>query len=383
MNDPAPPATHNDGAIRIERHPGGADGAVELRVAGRLDLAHANTFVRELRRALDSVSGRARVDLAGIESLDGAGASLLLHVLHEHAGRVELAGAPADVRAVLDLYRGADAREPLRAPPEHVGVATQVGKATFDIAETVSSTLAFIGELFVSTVAALRAPRSIPWHQLMGLIERYGVDSAAIVILINFLMGLVTAFQAGVQMERFGANIFVADAVAISVCRELGPLMAAMILAGRSGAGIAAELGTMKVGEEIDALRTLGLDPHRYLVVPRLLSLLIAVPILTLIADVAGIAGGAFISVTTFDLTLSTYVGRTQAALNIWHVGTGVIKSVAFGLIIGLTACERGLGTRGGAAGVGRSTTSTVVIIIFLLVVFDFLFSLVFQLFGV
>jgi len=193
---------------------------------------------------------------------------------------------------------------------------------------------------------------------------------------------MVTAFQAIVQLRQFGADIFVADLVALSVARELGPLMTAIIVAGRSGAAFSAELGTMAVSEEIDALRTLGLSPYGYLVYPRLIALLVVVPMLALVGDVCGILGGVFVSMLRLDITLSAYLQRTQQVLDLWDVGSGILKSVVFGWAIALVACQRGLATRGGAAGVGVSTTAAVVASLFALVVIDALFTVIFNLYG-
>src|SRR5262249_25812783 len=214
------------------------------------------------------------------------------------------------------------------------------------------------------------------------LMERAGADGLPIVLLISFLVGLVTGFQAAIQLKQFGANIFVADLVALSITRELGPLMTAIILAGRSGAAFAAELGTMRVSEEVDALFTLGLDPYRFLVLPRVLALLVAAPLLTFLADVCGILGGLLVALLTLDLTVNSYLRETQSALELWDVGSGLVKSVAFGLVLGLIACQRGLAASGGAEGVGRATTSAVVTSLVAIVLTDAIFTVLFNAFG-
>jgi phospholipid/cholesterol/gamma-HCH transport system permease protein len=204
---------------------------------------------------------------------------------------------------------------------------------------------------------------------------RAGVDALPIIILINFLVGLVVGFQAAVQLEQVGADILIADLVVLSVVRELGPLMTAIVVAGRSGAAYAAELGTMKVSEEIDALETLRLDPYRFLVLPRLIALVVMVPMLTLVADVVGALGGLVVAVFAMDLTVAAYLTESHFALvdlgSGHHVSSGLVKSVFFGAAIALIACQRGLVTQGGAAGVGRSTTSAVVTTLFVLILVD------------
>jgi phospholipid/cholesterol/gamma-HCH transport system permease protein len=183
-------------------------------------------------------------------------------------------------------------------------------------------------------------------------------------------------------LKQFGANIFVADLVALSITRELGPLMTAIIVAGRSGAAFAAELGTMRVSEEIDALVTLGLDPYRFLVLPRVLALLVVTPLLTFLADLCGILGGLLVALLTLDLTVGSFLRETRSALELWDVGSGLVKSVAFGLVLALIACQRGLAASGGAEGVGRAATSAVVTSLFALVLMDALFTVLFNAFG-
>jgi phospholipid/cholesterol/gamma-HCH transport system permease protein len=245
-----------------------------------------------------------------------------------------------------------------------------------------SNVLDFVGDSFVAGGQAARKPGRVNWADVPRLMERAGADGIPIVLMINFLVGLVTAFQAAVQLKQFGANIFVADLVGLSVTRELAPLMTAIIIAGRSGAAFSAELGTMRVSEEIDALRTLGLDPYQFLVFPRVLALTLVAPLLTVLADVIGITGGLLVGMFSLDLTFHAYVAETEKALDLFDVFSGLLKSAVFGLAIALIACQRGLATRGGAEGVGRSTTSAVVTSLFAIVVADAIFTVIFHVFG-
>jgi phospholipid/cholesterol/gamma-HCH transport system permease protein len=241
---------------------------------------------------------------------------------------------------------------------------------------------AFFGSLLIAAVGVARKPRSANWSDLLPTMERTGADAVAIVVLINFLVGFVMAFQAAVQLKQFGANILVADLVGLSITRELGPLMTAIILCGRSGAAFAAELGSMKVSEEIDALRTMGFGPMRFLVLPRAIGLMLVMPLLTLLADVMGMAGGLLVGLSTLDLSLVGYFKETQRALALWDVFSGVLKSVVFALVIVLIACQQGLATTGGAEGVGKRTTSAVVTTLFALILVDAGFTLLFFKFG-
>ena len=232
-------------------------------------------------------------------------------------------------------------------------------------------------------VALLRRPSSGHWKEVPHLAEKCGADAVPIVILINFLVGFVMAFQAAKQLKMFGANIFVADLVGLSLTRELAPLMTAIIVCGRSGAAFAAELGSMKVNEEVDALRTLGLTPFGWLVVPRVVALILVVPILTLLADFVGILGGLAVGVADLDLSVMGYLLETQRAVHGWDIGTGLIKSMVFAVAISLIACQQGFAASGGAEGVGKRTTSTVVTSLFALVLIDTMFTMLFRAFDV
>lgn len=207
---------------------------------------------------------------------------------------------------------------------------------------------------------------------------KVGVSAVPIVVLISFSIGLILAMQSAYQLEQFGATIFTANLVAVAQTRELGPLMTAIIVAGRSGSGIAAEIGTMKVGEEIDALRSMGFNPVKFLVVPKLLALAIMVPCLTIIADLVGILGGMTMGVLNLDLGFTRYLNRTLEALVFKDLFTGLIKSWVFALLIGMTGCYMGFVVEGGAEGVGRRTTQSVVVSIFLIIIADAFFTAIF-----
>ncbi|HCN19559.1 MAG TPA: hypothetical protein DIS73_04650 [Planctomycetia bacterium] len=209
--------------------------------------------------------------------------------------------------------------------------------------------------------------------------DRTGIEAIPIILLISFLVGFIMAFQAAVQLRQFGADIFVANLVGLSVVRELGPLMTAIIVAGRSGAAFAAEIGTMKVSEEIDALKSMGLDPTRFLIIPKIIATVVTVPTLTLVSDLVGIFGGLVVAVTFLDITPWGYILQTQRALDIFDVFSGYLKSIVFALLIAGIGCMRGLQVEGGAQEVGRLTTSAVVSGIFLIIVYDALFTLMFN----
>jgi phospholipid/cholesterol/gamma-HCH transport system permease protein len=282
---------------------------------------------------------------------------------------------------MLELYGAHAPRPSLRSPPVHIGVLDEIGRETLAMLGE-SKGLDFIGDAVVAGVQAVRRPFTVNWTDVPKLMERAGADGLPIVLMINFLVGLVTAFQAALQLKQFGANIFVADLVGLSITRELAPLMTAIIVAGRSGAAFSAELGTMRVSEEIDALRTLGLDPYQFLVFPRVVALVLVLPLLTILADLVGIAGGLLVAMLSLDLTINAYLLEVQKAVGVWDVSSGCLKTAVFGLNIALIACQRGLATHGGAEGVGRSTTSAVVSSLFAIVVVDAIFTVLFNAFG-
>ena len=349
---------------------------------GRLELAEAAALWRETEELLASASTpRVDFDLSDVEAIDGGLMALLVHLrnrLRAQGARSEFVGASPGVQEIVHLYQGDAHPRPLsKRRPE--GALSQIGRATRTVFAEAQLVLAFFGQMILDIAGTLRSPRTANWKEVWPTMERVGADSVPIVVLINFLIGFVMAYQGAVELKQFGANIFVADLVGLSVTRELGPLMTAIILCGRSGAAFAAELGSMEVSEEVDALRTMGLGPIRYLVLPRALALFLAIPILVLLADVVGILGGLVVGLMSLDLTIVGYLRETEKAISMWDVYSGVIKSGVFGVAIALISCQQGLATTGGAEGVGRRTTSAVVITFFVLVLLDAAFTVLFQ----
>jgi len=226
-------------------------------------------------------------------------------------------------------------------------------------------------------VAPLKG-KGLRWRSAIEQMVRIGFDSVPIVSVILFFVGLIMAMQSAYQLERFGATIFVADLVAVSITRELGPLLTAIIIAGRSGSAIAAEIGTMKVAEEIDAMQTMGFNPVKFLVVPRTLAMMIMLPCLVLIADLVGIFGGYLIGAFSLDLSTIRYYKETADALVLKDLVSGLVKTEVFALIIAAIGCYEGFMVEGGAEGVGKSTTASVVVSIFLIIAADVFFTALF-----
>lgn len=367
--------------------PPGAGLVIPLR--GYLTFDGAPAMWTDLRARLGLDAGApvpaATIDLSDVVGADGGVLALLIQLRTAAArrgARLELRGANERVGELLDLYATRMARPALRPPPAREGVLEQVGAFAMRVHDELVGVLTFIGHVVRAGLAGLRRPRSVPWADVARALERVGADGVPIVVLISFLIGLIIAFQSAVQLKQFGAELLVANAVGLSITRELGPLMTAIIIAGRSGASYAAELGTMRVSEEVDALRTLGLDPYRYLVVPRVLALVLALPLLTILSDAMGILGGFVVGIGQLGLPPVAYLNKTQQAVGLWDVGQGLLKSGVFGVAVAMIACERGLSTSGGAEGVGRSTTAAVVTSLFALVVLDALFTIIFHIYG-
>ena len=328
--------------------------------------------------------GRIELDFSAVDSIDGACIALLVHLRSELASRrvrCEFTGGSPSVRRMLDLYGGRRRPRARRARRPKNAIA-QVGQATIDVFAELVAMLDFLGQLVEAFWAGLRHPARLNYRDAALTMERAGADAAPIVMLINFLVGFVMAYQSALQLRQFGANIYVADLVGVAMTRELAPLMTAIIVCGRTGAAFAAELGTMKVSEEIDALRTLGLRPLQYLVMPRVLGCVLVAPLLTLLADAVGIGGGLLVGSLWLDVTPKAYWVETLNAVKPWDVWSGALKSVAFATAVALISCQQGLATSGGAEGVGRRTTAAVVSILFALILLDAIFTLVFGALG-
>jgi len=280
-------------------------------------------------------------------------------------------------QALLDQFAPGSFREHPARPRPRERLLERLGRAAAQVWRDVYAAVAFIGEAMAAFAAALRRPAHVRWGDTLLVAQRLGVEGLPIISLVGFLMGVILAFQSAVALRKFGAEILVADLLGISLMRELGALMTAILLAGRSGAAFAAEIGTMKVNEELDALTTMGLDPTRFLVVPRVLAALAMTPLLTLYAILIGLVGGALVMLS-FDIPFGLFRKELFSFVTLTDFLGGMAKTFVFGLIVACVGCLRGLQTRSGAAAVGLSTTSAVVTAIVLVVVADGIFAVVY-----
>ena len=282
----------------------------------------------------------------------------------------------------LQTLAGDPAPEPERYSALSI-IAERTGRATVDALEEARDLLNFLGLATVTAVRTVVRPRRLRGTAFIYHLEQVGLNALPIVGLLSFLIGVVLAYQGADQLRRFGAEIFTVNLLGISVLREMGILLTAIIVAGRSGSAFAAQIGTMQVNEEIDAMRTIGLDPIEVLVLPRTFALLVAMPLLAVYADLMGLAGGALMSVIALDITFIQFTERLRDVVPIWAFWVGLIKAPVFGVVIALVGCREGLKVRGSADSVGRQTTRAVVIGIFLVIIIDAVFSIFFSAVGV
>lgn len=361
-----------------------ADGSRVLALSGHLDASTVRPLWAEGRRAVTSASGaRVVVDAANVDYCDGAGVAMLISLIqHGGPGRVEVANldpAFATLLAQFDVTRLARDLDP---PPARRPVVEEIGIVAVTIWSDLRSLIVFTGETADALAWAVRHPGKVRWKDVWAICERVGADALPIVALIAFLLGVILAFESAVPMRRFGAELFVADLIGISMLRELGALMTAILLAGRSGAAFAAELGTMTVNQEVDALTTMGLDPVRFLVTPRVIAALLMTPLLTLFADLVGLLGGA-VTLHTFSIPFVTYFRQVNGIVDFGDFMAGFVKSFVFAILIAGIGCMRGLQARAGASSVGDSATSAVVSGIILLVVVDGIFAVIYYMLGI
>jgi len=354
---------------------------------GAFDLVHsveATRAAENVERQLDGCSS-VELDLSQLDTMDGTGAVLLARLLD----RLEAGGCrtrvPEDrnprAARLVRLYR--ERRTPWPRPKTRPGAFGRMGSVAAQLPGKVRDALDFTGSFAAALPKAVVAPRSVNWGSLPALTQAIGADALPVTSAANLLVGLIIGFLGVSQLGRFGAVTFVPELVVVAHFRELGPLVTAIIVAGRSGAGLASELATMKVSEEIDALRSMGFDPMRWLVVPRCLAVAAVVPILTWVGDLVALAGGMLATIGLTDMTPRAYIMATADAITVGHLLGGLIKTPFLGLALALIACSQGLATRGGAAAVGSRTTTAVVLATFSVIVINSLFTLFYVLMGI
>ncbi len=327
------------------------------------------------------------LDADGVKTCDGAGEALIVELFccsvrqGFSIARQDRAGFVGRTLGLYDLAAYSESPEALN-PARNTHTVVQTGLATVRTWEDVCRQMAFLGELTVSGLSLLIRPGRLRLRDTMLHFERAGIDALPIILLIGFLIGLILAFLSAASLQQFGVEIYVADLIAIGLFRELGPIITAIILAGRTGSAFAAELGTMKTNEEIDALTTFGLPPIIFLALPRVIAATLVMPILSIFSTLSGLLGGLVV-IVSMNIPAVTYWNHVIASSSLTNILLGLMKAAVFGLLVGLVGCSHGLQTERTADAVGRSATAAVVGSLVLITVFDGLFAVLFYIVGI
>ncbi|HWH39077.1 MAG TPA: ABC transporter permease [Usitatibacter sp.] len=357
------------------------DATTVIRLTGTWRLRNLPDVIAALGGFTLPRAGEVVLDGGGLESIDTAAAFVLL----ERLAKLGCAAAAPATRHFSDKHaRLVDlVRQRMCTPTAlgslHRGVLYRIGAASVALLGELRRAVSFMGLVTIELLRMLRRPALFRARETAAQFETVCIDAIPIVILVNFLIGIVVAYVLGMEAQRYGASLFVADGIALAMCRELSPILCSVLVAGRSGAAFTAEIGTMKVEEEVDAIATLGLSPVQVLVIPRLLALGLALPLLVLAGDIAGVAGGMLVGAAKLGIAPNVFLDRVHAALELRHFLVGPGKAPVFAMFIAMIACRLGLEVKGDARSVGRNTTSTVVQCIVWVFVLDAAFAVVFQ----
>ena len=371
-------------AVRTDRE--GERASIVL--TGPFDLAHAAAVAEGVKSAEAYLGGcrSVEVDLSQLDSIDGAGAVLLARLLDrldaDKCGTRIVEGHNTNAARLIALYRErrGDRPAPLKSAKSSLD---RIGSSAAELPGKAHGALDFIGRYAAALPKATAKPDSVDWGSLPRLMQEIGAQALLVTSAANLLVGVIVGFLGVSQLGRFGAVAYVPELVVVAHFRELGPLVTAIVVAGRSGAGLASEIATMNVSEEIDALRSMGFDPLRWLVVPRCLALAAVVPLLTWVGDAVALIGGMGATLFITQMTARAYVQATMYAITPAHLVAGLVKTPFLGFAIGMIACCQGLLARGGAAAVGARTTTAVVLAIFSVIVISAVFTFFLVLIGV
>lgn len=372
----------NDAAAGMAADIRPGDSALELRCAGAWVLRAIAQLEPKLAALRRREAGELTLDASAVSAMDTSGAWLLhrtMRALQQDGRSVQLRGLRPEFAALLQLVATRGGAPEAAVPP---GLLARIGRQTWLSLGNALGMLAFLGENALALLRAAAHPRSIRWRAVAYSLQTTGFDALPITGLLSFLMGIVIAYQGAEQLRQFGANIYVADLVGLAMVRELSPMLTAIIVAGRSGSAYAAQIGTMKVTEEIDALRTIGVAPLDLLVLPKVLALMLALPLLTVYTDVMGVLGGMIMAHAQLDVSFGAFIDRLDEAITLNSYLIGIGKAPVFAVIIALVGCYQGFQVGGSADSVGRQTTLSVVQSVFLVIVVDALFSIVFSWFD-
>lgn len=366
-----------------------SNGSVLLKCLGDWETNSLDDVSKELEKfSRNNHSLTIKWDVSNVGRVDSSGMMLFIHYydfLMTKQCSIDVIGSNDKHLKMYQLMRRY-ATEIIAIPENSFNLSqlfNNIGKRTELLCLDLMTFLAFIGEHFVNLFFSILHPRTIRFAAITKNIEEAGVRAIPIVALTSFLIGVVIAFQGAVQLEKFGANIFIVDMIGISVTRELAPLITAIVVAGRTGSSYTAQLGVMKITEEIDAMQTMGFDPHRFLVLPRIIALTIALPLLIFFADIIGIAAGMLISHVHLHISYVEFLHRLQVVLDVKHVWIGIFKGPFFAWLIAMIGCFRGFQVSKNTESIGRYTTISVVNAIFLVIAIDALFSVLLTELGI
>lgn len=364
-----------------------AEDVLVFALTGRVSLDDADQLLADMETVLrDRVTRSVKVDLAGVSYMDSAGALALFRLedkIRRKGQNYAYAHVSSRIQGIMELIdREELEKPPLRSERKSEGIIETVGDAGVKAYLDFKTLMTFLGDLVAATVHLAGHPREVRWGDVLFYMRRTGAEGFPIVGLISLLIGLIIAFMSSLQLKQFGANVYVASLVSLAIVRELGPIMTAILVAGRSASAYAAEIGTMKINDEVDALATMGFDPIRFLAVPKLIATAIVLPILTLYSDLFGIAGGLIVGVAGLDLTPYTYLQESQRTITLFYLLASLLKALVFAFVIAWIGCQRGFQVRGGVEAVGAATTSAVVTSILLIVIVDSIFAVILNYVG-
>jgi phospholipid/cholesterol/gamma-HCH transport system permease protein len=356
-----------------------------LQAMGDWDARGGGDVAAHLDKLLNIVpkNSHVQLDTRQVSHMDTAGALLLLHIrdlLQARGATLDLSALSDDQQELIELVQRVGELTPPDEPPR-LNPLQNIGKTTLDILSNAYDTLVFLGEVITRTIPLLLQPWRLRWREIINETQAAGSQSVPIVALLTFLIGVVIAYQSGITMQQYGATVFLPDMIGIITLREMAPLITAIVVAGRTGSSYAAAIGTMKVTQEVDALRSLAISPIEMLVIPRVLALTVALPLLTVMAMAMGLYGGILIAYEMFNLDINVSLSRL-GALPQSHFWVGIVKAPVFALVIAMVGCHEGMKVRGSAADVGRSTTASVVQAIFWVIVIDAVFAVLFSKLG-
>ena len=376
----------NKAVVMIEKK----DNSYLLKCNGEWTLKNIVDATSALKIVSQTLEKKSNVtwDISSVEEFDTAGVILLLQYVKtfkEKMCNVNIIGASNEQEKMLMMFQeGVESTKILISKRYSIfNIFENIGNNTASSLRDIVQFISFLGESFIALIHYILHPSSIRFKAIIKNIEEAGVRALPIVALTSFLIGVVVAYQGAVQLEKFGANIFIVDMIGISVTRELAPLITAIVVAGRSGSSYTAQIGVMKITEEIDAMKTMSFNPFRFLVLPRMIALMIAMPLMVFFADIVGIFGGMFISEIQMNLSYTEFIRRLQNVLDTKHLWVGIIKAPFFAWLISAVGCYRGFQVSYNTESIGRYTTRSVVNAIFLVIACDALFSVIFTELGI